>query len=67
MDGSNEEIAAMKIIAHVNFFNIFTKLQLADFLTLFTKDIEGKRSSEIINNIIYKLYMDIIENYGRLR
>ena len=67
MDGSNEGIAAMKIIAHVNSFNIFTKLQLADFLTLSTKDIEGKRSSEIINNLIYKLYMDIIENYGRLR
>ena len=65
---NNEWIAAMKIIAHVNSFNIFSKSQLADFLALSTKGIEEKtRSSEIINNLIYKLYMDIIENYGRLR
>ena len=61
---NNEWIAAMKIIAHVNSFNIFSKSQLADFLALSTKGIEEKtRSSEIINNLIYRIYMDIIENY----
>lgn len=64
VDGSNEWIAAMQIIAHVYSFNIFTKSQLADFLTLSTKSMEEKRrSSEIINNLIYNIYMDIIENY----
>ena len=64
VDGSNGWIGAMKIIAHVNSFNIFTKSQLADFLTLSTKGIEEKRrSSEVINNLIYRIYMDIIENY----
>ena len=61
---SNEWTIAMKIIAHVNSFNIFSTSQLADFLTLSTKGIEEKtRSSEIINNLIYRIYMDIIENY----
>ncbi len=63
VDGSNERFTAMKIIAHVYSFNIFARSQLADFLTLSTKGIEEKRSSEIINNLIYKIYMDIIENY----
>jgi hypothetical protein len=67
VDGSsNEWISAMIIIANVNSFDIFTKSQLADFLTLSTKGVEEKRSSEIINNLIYKIYMDIIESYESL-
>jgi hypothetical protein len=37
---------------------------LSDFLTLSAKGIEEKRtSSQIINNAIFKIYRDIIENY----
>jgi hypothetical protein len=67
VDGSsNEWISTMIIIANVNSLDIFTKSQLADFLTLSTKGVEEKRSSEIINNLIYKIYMDIIESYESL-
>ena len=63
-EDSDEWTTAMKIIAHVNSHNIFTKSQLANFLTLSANGIEEKRrSSEMINNALYKMYMDVIENY----
>ena len=64
---SNEWISAMRIIA--NAYSsltsyVFTQSQLSDFLTLSAKGIEEKRmNSEIINNLIFKIYRDIIENY----
>jgi hypothetical protein len=58
---SNEWTTAMKIIAHVNSQNIFTKSQLADFLTLAAKGIEHTNTSS--DMIIFKMYRDIIENY----
>ena len=37
---------------------------MSDFLTLSAKGIEEKRmSSEIIDNLIFKIYRDIMENY----
>jgi hypothetical protein len=42
---SNVWATAMKIIAHVNSHNIFTKSQLADFLTLAAKGIEHTNTS----------------------
>ena len=63
-EDSNEWTTAIKIIADVNSHNIFTKSQLADFLTLSANGIEEKRrSSDMINNVLYKMYMDVIENY----
>ena len=64
---SNEWIKAIKIIA--NAYSslasyIFSQSQLSDFLTLSAKGIEEKRTrSQIINNVIFKIYRDIIENY----
>ena len=59
---SNDWATAMKIIAHVNSHNIFTKSQLADFLTLAAKGIEHTNTSS--DTIVFKIYRDIIENYG---
>ena len=64
---SNEWIKAIKIIA--NAYSslasyVFSQSQLSDFLTLSAKGIEEKRmSSQIINNVILRIYRDIIENY----
>ncbi len=64
---SNEWISAMRIIA--NAYSsltsyVFTQSQLSDFLTLSAKGIEDKRmSSGIIDNLIFKIYRDIMENY----
>jgi hypothetical protein len=68
---SNEWIGAMKIIASAysslnnsNTFYIFSQSQLSDFLTLSAKDIEeNKKSSGILDNLIFKIYRDIMENY----
>src|SRR5215217_2769166 len=64
---SNEWIRAIKIIsnAHSSLTSyVFSQSQLSDFLTLSAKGIEEKRtSSQIINNVILKIYRDIIENY----
>ena len=51
----------MKIIAQVNSYNIFTKSQLADFLTLAVNGIEHIKTSS--DTIVFKIYRDIIENY----
>lgn len=65
---SNEWIRAIKIIA--NAYSsltsyVFSQSQLSDFLTLSAKGIveEKRMSSQIINNVILKIYRDIIENY----
>jgi hypothetical protein len=65
---SNEWIRAIKIIA--NAYSsltsyVFSQSQLSDFLTLSAKGIveEKRMSSQIINNVIFKIYRDIIENY----
>src|ERR671921_1716352 len=64
---SNQWIRSIKIIA--NAYSsltsyVFSQSQLSDFLTLSAKGIEEKRmSSQIINNVIFKIYGDIIENY----
>lgn len=64
---SNEWIRAIKIIANAHSSltsYVFSQSQLSDFLTLSAKGIEEKRmSSQIINNVILKIYRDIIENY----
>jgi hypothetical protein len=68
---SNEWIGVMKIIASAysslnnsNTFYIFSQSQLSDFLTLSAKDIEeNKKSSGILDNLIFKIYRDIMENY----
>ncbi|HZD81978.1 MAG TPA: hypothetical protein VE076_03785 [Nitrososphaeraceae archaeon] len=68
---SNEWISAMKIIASAysslnnsNTFYIFSQSQLSDFLTLSAKGIEeNKKSSGILDNLIFKIYRDIMENY----
>lgn len=65
---SNEWISAIKIIANAHssltFSYVFSQSQLSDFLTLSAKGIEEKRmSSQIINNAIFMIYKDIIENY----
>lgn len=64
---SNEWIRAIKIIANAHSSltsYVFSQSQLSDFLTLSAKGIEEKRmSSQIINNVIFKIYGDIIENY----
>ena len=65
---SNESIRAIKIIANayssLTSSYVFSQSQLSDFLTLSAKGIEEKRmSSQIINNVILKIYRDIIENY----
>ena len=64
---SNEWIRAIKIIANAHSSltsYVFSQSQLSDFLTLSAKGIEEKRtSSQIINNAIFKIYRDIIENY----
>ena len=68
---SNEWISAMKIIASAysslnngNTFYIFSQSQVSDFLTLSAKGIEeNKKSSGIIDNLIFKIYRDIMENY----
>ena len=64
---SNKLITAMSIIA--NAYSsltsyVFTQSQLSDFLTLSAKGIEEyKMSSEIIDNFIFNIYRDIMENY----
>jgi hypothetical protein len=65
---SNEWIKAIKIIA--NAYSslasyVFSQSQLSDFLTLSAKGIveEKRMNSQIINNVILKIYRDIIENY----
>ena len=60
-NNSNEWTTAMKIIAQVNSYNIFTKSQLADFLTLAVNGIEHIKTSS--DTIVFKIYRDIIENY----
>ncbi len=65
---SNEWIRSIKIIANayssLTSSYVFSQSQLSDFLTLSAKGIEEKRtSSQIINNAIFKIYRDIIENY----
>jgi hypothetical protein len=65
---SNEWIRAIKTIANAHSSltssYVFSQSQLSDFLTLSAKGIEEKRmSSQIINNAIFKIYGDIIENY----
>jgi hypothetical protein len=64
---SNEWIRSIKIIANAHSSltsYVFSQSQLSDFLTLSAKGIEEKRmSSQIINNVIFKIYGDIIENY----
>lgn len=64
---SNEWIRSIKIIANAHSSltsYVFSQSQLSDFLTLSAKGIEEKRtSSQIINNAIFKIYRDIIENY----
>jgi hypothetical protein len=64
-NGSNEWVSATEIIAKASLTSyIFSQSQLSDFLTLSAKGIEEKRmSSQIINNVILKIYRDIIENY----
>jgi hypothetical protein len=69
-NNSNEWISAMKIIAYAySSLNnttsyIFSQSQMSDFLTLSVKGMEEKRmSSEIIDNLIFKIYRDIMENY----
>jgi hypothetical protein len=63
---SNEWISAMKIIAYAySSLNnttcyIFSQSQMSDFLTLSAKGIEEKR---MIDNLIFKIYRDIMENY----
>jgi hypothetical protein len=66
-EDSNEWISAMKIIANA-YSSLtsysFSQSQLSDFLTLSAKGIEEKStSSEIIKNLIFKMYRDILENY----
>jgi hypothetical protein len=68
IEDSNEWISAMKIIANAYYSSLtsysFSQSQLSDFLTLSAKGIEEKRiSSEIIKNMIFKMYRDILENY----
>jgi hypothetical protein len=65
---SNEWIRSIKIIANayssLTSSYVFSQSQLSDFLTLSAKGIEEKRtSSQIINNAIFMIYKDIIENY----
>ena len=69
--GSNEWIRAMEIISiaydSVPSY-IFSQPQMYDFLTLSAKHIEEKSmSSEMIKNVIFKMYRDIMENYGSLK
>jgi hypothetical protein len=66
-EDSNEWISVMKIIANA-YSSLtsysFSQSQLSDFLTLSAKGIEEKStSSEIIKNLIFKMYRDILENY----
>jgi hypothetical protein len=43
---------------------IFSQSQMSDFLTLSAKGIEDKRmNSQIIRNVVFKMYRDIMENY----
>src|SRR5919197_6687134 len=68
IEDSNEWISAMKIIANAYYSSLtsysFSQSQLSDFLTLSAKGIEEKRmSSEIIKNLIFKMYRDILETY----
>ena len=65
---SNEWIRAIKIIANayssLTSSYVFSQSQLSDFLTLSAKGIEEEKrmSSQIINNAIFMIYKDIIEN-----
>jgi hypothetical protein len=59
-ESENKWISAMKTIASVSEGYIFSKSQLADFLTLAAKGIEQNKTS---SGIIFKMYRDIIENY----
>jgi hypothetical protein len=59
---SNEWITAMKTTADASRSYIFSQSQLSDFLTLAAKGIEHNKTSSDI--IIFKMYRDIIENYG---
>src|ERR671910_1678395 len=67
---SNEWIRAIKIIANayssLTSSYVFSQSQLSDFLTLSAKGIEEEKrisSQIIINNVIFKIYRDILENY----
>jgi hypothetical protein len=78
VNDTNEWISAMKIISNAysllksNTTNnsdttssyIFSQSQLSDFLTLSAKGIEDTTmSSGMIKNVIFKMYVDIMENY----
>src|SRR5919197_1380832 len=78
VNDTNEWISAMKIISNAcsllknNTTNnsdttssyIFSQSQLSDFLTLSAKGIEDTTmNSGIIKNVIFKMYVDIMENY----
>src|SRR5215212_2168419 len=58
---SNEWISAMKTITNASRNYIFSQSQLSDFLTLAAKGVEQNKTS---SGIIFKMYRDIIENYG---
>lgn len=68
-DSSNDWITIMKVIADICSDNgqTFSQSGLSDFLTLATKGIFEKRmrggKAGIVNDVIFKIYGDIIENY----
>ena len=71
-DDSNEWVTSMKAIAEAcsikdnnsNNSYIFSQSELSDFLTLAAKGINEKRMrTQIISDIIFKIYNDIMENY----
>lgn len=71
-DDSNEWVTSMKAIAEAcsikdnnsNNSYIFSQSELSDFLTLAVKGINEKRMrTQIISDIIFKIYNDIMENY----
>ena len=71
-DDSNEWVTSMKAIAEAcsikdnnsNNSYIFSQSELSDFLTLAAKGINEKRiRTQIISDIIFKIYNDIMENY----
>jgi hypothetical protein len=71
-DDSNEWVTSMKAIAEAcsikdnnsNNSYIFSQSELSDFLTLAAKGINEKRMrTQIISDIIFKIYNDIMDNY----
>jgi hypothetical protein len=71
-DDNNEWVTSMKAIAEAcsikdnnsNNSYIFSQSELSDFLTLAAKGINEKRMrTQIISDIIFKIYHDIMENY----